>query len=304
MYKTLVVAAAVLASQAAGSASAAEPLTDHALVSAYEGATMRRKKVIEFDEYAAFTGMDDTGQSATSLALEGKITKMLYNRPQERSILEVFRNYEMALQQAGAETLYSCDQGKRECVERYAGPTLQKLSDLQAISNLAGRYGLARISDPDNTAYIAVAVGENFIDVHVIEVAAMQRDKVRLDAAALGKGLDSKGYVVVEGIFFDTDKATLKPASGAALAEVAKLLEERPALNVYVVGHTDMQGGFEHNMGLSNRRAASVVGELVERHAIDRARLGAHGVGPLSPAASNGSDAGKARNRRVVLVAR
>ena len=48
------------------------PLTDHPLVSPYEGSTIRRKDVKEFDEYEAFTGMDDGGNEPTSLHLEGK----------------------------------------------------------------------------------------------------------------------------------------------------------------------------------------------------------------------------------------
>jgi len=288
----------------AAAPAAAEPLTDHALISAYEGSAMRRKNVIEFDEYSAFTGMDESGKAPTGLILEGKITTMLYDRPEERSILEVFRNYELALSNAGAETLYSCDQAKGECARRYAGPTLQKYSGIMAVSNLAGRYTLARLSSAEGTAYIAIAVGENFTDIHVIELASMEQDKVALDAAALGKGLDNKGYVTVTGIFFDTDKATLKPESDAALAELALLLEQRPELEAFVVGHTDMQGDFEHNMGLSNRRAAAVVGTLVENYGVAPARLRAKGVGPLSPQASNQHAAGKALNRRVVLVAR
>ena len=64
--------------------------------------------------------MDATGKEATGLALEGKITKILYKKPQERSILEVFRNYEEAVIRSGVEILYSCDQKKLECVQRYA----------------------------------------------------------------------------------------------------------------------------------------------------------------------------------------
>ncbi len=284
--------------------AAREPLTDHPLVSPYEGSEIRRKKVIEFDEYNAFTGMDDAGKQPTGIALEGKITKVFYNKPKERSILEVFRNYEAAVVQLGAEILYTCNQEKKECVERYAGPTLQKYSDIHAISNLAGRYLLARIRQEEQTAYVAIAVGQSFTDIHVIEVREMETGKVTLDASALGKGLDTNGFVVVEGIYFDTDEAVVKDTSEPALIEVARLLGARPDLNVYVVGHTDMQGSFEHNRALSARRAQAVVEVLVTRHDIARERLAGHGVGPLAPKASNATGGGRAQNRRVVLVAR
>ena len=279
-------------------------LTDHPLITRYEGAEIQRKDVKEFDEYDAFTGMDESGKQATGIALEGKVTKILYKRPKERSILEVFRNYEIAIAQSGAEVLFTCNQEKRECADGYAGPTLQKYSDIQSVSNTSGRYLLAKLEETDFTAYIAIAVGQNFNDIHVVEVRKMDTGMVTLDAAALGKGLDARGYVIVEGIYFDTDKATLQSQSAAALQEVARLLTSRPDLQVYVVGHTDMQGSLAHNQTLSEHRAVAVVDELAKNYAIDRTRMSGHGVGPLAPQASNSNDSGRAKNRRVVLVAR
>lgn len=279
-------------------------LSDHPLISRYEGASVQRKNVIEFDEYDAFTGMDDAGKEPTGIALEGKVTKILYKRPKERSILEVFRNYEIAIAQSGAEVLFKCNQEKRECADGYAGPTLQKFSDIQSVSNTSGRYLLARIEEAEFTAYIAIAVGQNFNDVHVIEVREMDTGMVTLDAAALGKGLDARGYVIVEGIYFDTDKASLKPQSEAALQQVAELLRSRSELQVYVVGHTDMQGSLAHNQSLSENRAKAVVDALANSYQIGRERMSGHGVGPLAPQATNSNDAGRAKNRRVVLVAR
>lgn len=280
------------------------PLTDHPLISPYEGSKIRRKDVKEFDEYNAFTGMDESGKEPTGLALEGKVTKILYNNPRERSILEMYRNYEAALAQAGAEILYACNQDKLECAERYAGPILQKFSDIHSLSNLKGRYVLAKIEEDEQTAYVAIAIGQATTTIHVIEVKKMDVGMVSLDAAALGKGLDSRGYVIVEGIYFDTDKATLQAQSATALEEMAKLLNSRPDLEVYIVGHTDSQGSFAHNQTLSQNRARAVVDALAVDHGVSRTRMEGHGVGPLAPQANNSTDTGRAKNRRVVLVAR
>lgn len=95
-----------------GAGSAREALTDHPLIAPYEGSTIKRKKVQEFDEYSAFTGMDESGKQPTGLSLEGKVTKIFYTKPKERSILEVFRNYRNAVERAGAEILYTCNQEK------------------------------------------------------------------------------------------------------------------------------------------------------------------------------------------------
>jgi outer membrane protein OmpA-like peptidoglycan-associated protein len=279
-------------------------LTDHPLVSPYEGSEIRRKDVKEFDAYNAFMGTDESGKVPTGLELEGRVTLLFYTKPKDRSILEVFRNYETAVEAAGGTILYTCDQEKYECVKAYAGPTLQKFSGLHAISNTNGRYLLAQFDEGEQTAYVAIAVGQSFTDVHVIEVKKMDEGMVSLDAAALGQGLDTRGYVIVEGIYFDTDKATLKENSASALAEIAKLLSERAELSVWVVGHTDSEGSFAHNQALSENRARAVVTELATNYGISRERMEGHGVGPLAPQASNRDDGGRAKNRRVVLVAR
>lgn len=216
----------------------------------------------------------------------------------------MFRNYENAIKQAGAEILYTCNQDKLECAARYAGPIIQKYSDIHSISNLKGRYLLAKLEQDEQTAYVAIAVIQSSTTIHIIEVKKMDTGMVSLDAAALGKGLDERGYVIVEGIYFDTDKATLQAQSTTALEQMAELLKSRPALSVYVVGHTDSQGSFAHNLTLSQNRANAVVDELAASYDVPRARIEGHGVGPLAPQASNTNDSGRTKNRRVVLVAR
>ncbi len=275
--------------------------TDHPIVKAYEGSVMKKKKVNEFDAYKIITGSD--GEKFTDLALEGRITKLFYATPKDRSILEVMRNYEMALKNAGADILFSCNQKEYECMKAYAGPAFGKYG-ITAIRNNIGRYLSAKLTQQDQTAYIAIAVSEMFTDIHVVEVKDMDTGMAGIDAAAMGKGIDADGYVIVEGIYFDTDKTTLKPESAAALQEVSTLLTSRPELSLYVVGHTDMQGSLTHNMKLSDGRAEAVVQALIKSYGVAANRLESHGVGPLAPQASNQSDAGRAKNRRVVLVAR
>jgi outer membrane protein OmpA-like peptidoglycan-associated protein len=73
-------------------------------------------------------------------------------------------------------------------------------------------------------------------------------------------------------------------------------------LKLYIVCHTDNVGGFDYNVGLSERRAASVVKELMGKHGIAAARLKPAGVGMLSPVAPNDLQKGRAKNRRVELV--
>lgn len=131
--------------------------------------------------------------------------------------------------------------------------------------------------------------------------AAMERGLVT--ARAIGEGLASEGRVVLDGILFDTDQATIRAESAPALETIAQYLKAHPSLAVYIVGHTDGTGGFEHNMELSRARAAAVAAALARSHGIEARRLGSHGVGPLAPRRTNGNEGGRAQNRRVEMVA-
>jgi len=80
------------------------------------------------------------------------------------------------------------------------------------------------------------------------------------------------------------------------------MLKTNSSLKLYVVGHTDMIGEFEYNMGLSLKRAQAVVKTLVNKYGIAAGRLVGKGAGPLCPVGSNNNESGRTLNRRVELV--
>jgi OOP family OmpA-OmpF porin len=137
--------------------------------------------------------------------------------------------------------------------------------------------------------------------LNIVERKAMQQD-VAMDAAAMATGLGTSGSVALYGIYFDTGKSDIKPESDPTLQEIAKLLITNSVLRVFIVGHTDMVGDAAANMKLSQARADAVVAALVSKHRIPASRLVAFGNGPYAPVASNKTDEGRAKNRRVELV--
>jgi len=137
----------------------------------------------------------------------------------------------------------------------------------------------------------------------IVRVAAMEQSVV-VSAEQIAKGIADEGKAVFYGLYFDSGKSVLKPESAPTLVEMAKWLEANPANNVFIVGHTDMQGSVDSNMGLSRARAAAVVDALVKQHAVKPARLASEGVGPYAPLSNNTSEAGRAKNRRVEMVLR
>lgn len=132
----------------------------------------------------------------------------------------------------------------------------------------------------------------------------MQDNLVSIDANYLSKSIEADGKAILKGILFDTDKATLKAESETALKAIADYLMQNKSANVFIVGHTDTVGSYEHNVDLSSRRAATVATALTSEFKIDAKRLQTTGVGPVSPVGSNTSEAGRAINRRVEMVLR
>ncbi|HWB74242.1 MAG TPA: OmpA family protein [Nannocystaceae bacterium] len=102
----------------------------------------------------------------------------------------------------------------------------------------------------------------------------------------------------IEGIFFDTDKATIKPKSRPVLDKAVKVLKDFPDVKVEIVGHTDSTGDRTHNIDLSQRRADAVKKYLVD-HGIAADRMETRGAGPDEPLGENTTKAGKAKNRRI-----
>ncbi|MCI0490906.1 MAG: OmpA family protein [Blastocatellia bacterium] len=165
------------------------------------------------------------------------------------------------------------------------------------------RYAAGKLTRAGAEVYVSVFIGSQATQLDIIEVKPIEGGLFSVDADALGADIESEGHAAVYAILFDTGKAIIKPESSAAIAEIAKLLKDRPRLNLYVVGHTDSTGGFEMNMKLSLDRAQAVVQSLVSEHGIAASRLKSHGVGPLAPVRSNATEEGKSKNRRVDLVA-
>lgn len=104
--------------------------------------------------------------------------------------------------------------------------------------------------------------------------------------------------LVLEGIEFDVDSATIRPASFPILTRAIAILRDNPDVRVQIQGHTDNTGRASRNRQLSQERAESVRQYLVE-HGIPEARLEARGYGPSRPRAPNDTEEGRARNRRI-----
>ena len=106
--------------------------------------------------------------------------------------------------------------------------------------------------------------------------------------------------IVLRGINFDFDKSDIKPEFVPVLDEAVKILKENSDIKVIIEGHTDWTGTEKYNLGLSERRAASVCNYLVE-NGISQNILEPIGYGEANPIADNHTPEGRSMNRRVVF---
>ena len=123
------------------------------------------------------------------------------------------------------------------------------------------------------------------------------KEKLKLPPIKLKK-IEAGKNIVLNNIFFDFDKASLRPDSKPELERVVTVLKDNPSMKIEISGHTDNKGSATYNLKLSESRSKSVVDYLVSR-GIERNRLTFKGYGFLKPIASNDTEEGRQQNRRT-----
>ncbi|MBA2398980.1 MAG: OmpA family protein [Bradyrhizobium sp.] len=270
----------------------------------FAGSVISGHQVKNFDTARMQAAPFRDGKPSGTPRLEGRITRIAYRTSAGPSIVEVSRNFETQLTKAGFEPLLNCETEAcggipfTEAIEALPIPQMW-------VDGFNYHYYAARKSEGGRETYASVVVSENNRDIYaqltVAEIGAIENKMV--DADAMAKGLREIGRIALYGIYFDTDKALIRPESRPTLEQIAKLLASHVALNVFIVGHTDSQGPYAYNLDLSRRRAEAIAAELVKTYHIGAPRLQTAGVAHLAPVGSNASEAGRALNRRVELVA-
>ncbi len=299
-----------------------EGSADHSGVKRYEGSEIVKYAFREYDDLTIAMGKArSSSEIEESVTAEGAVTRLTYKIPLGRSPLEVIRNYEQELQAGGFTTLFAG--GGKELGSYFAEaagykeiqwppniPALTLNSDSQRYLVMEKKNGeasvLVALYAVENHFWASnvkdVEKGQVLLQVDIVERAAMEQKMVTVAAAEMASAIAAAGSIALYGIYFDTDKADLKPESAATIDEIVSLLNDNRSLQLLVVGHTDNVGSFAYNRDLSERRAAAVVNELTDRRGIRGDRLQPVGVSYACPVASNKSEQGRALNRRVELV--
>lgn len=253
---------------------------------------------------------------------KGKHTSILYAAPKNVSPLEIFRNYENAIKKANGKVIFSC-KGKHapdgcDDYDKYYGLSFFETNYYKKRYNNTDQYILVNGSDDQafllalfenatSKIYVEIGIdGDAFGEQPGIQVEIIEESKMKdglISASLFEEEMDKNGKIALYGILFETGKATLKDASKHELSLIVDYLNKYPAVNIYVVGHTDDTGSLNLNMELSEQRANAVVDYLVA-NGLSKSRLIADGVGPFAPVTTNESEKGRKLNRRVEIVKR
>jgi outer membrane protein OmpA-like peptidoglycan-associated protein len=169
-----------------------------------------------------------------------------------------------------------------------AAPAVTPTPPATATRNVApaawARLGeMTQVSLPDGSAITAPAQG---VEARLVK--------------ALNDNTGVNSWFDFDRLLFDTNSATLQPASQEQLSNVAAILKAYPQVKVRIGGYTDNTGDPATNVQLSQQRADSVMGALTQL-GIDPSRMSAKGYGQENPVADNSTDAGRQQNRRISL---
>ncbi|MFP4475458.1 MAG: OmpA family protein [Desulfatibacillaceae bacterium] len=205
--------------------------------------------------------------------VEGARTLITYEIPDggdPANDLDIVRNYSNALKSLGGTVLFEND------------------TQTNYRANIQGRDVWVQASSFN---------GGEMYELTVVEIGEVTQV---VEAGSLGAAIDRDGHVAVY-INFDSGKAYVKADSRKAVEEIAALMQSRPKLRLRVEGHTDDVGDDQANMILSEARAGAVV-NVLSFLGVDTSRLEPAGLGETTPIADNGTEEGRAKNRRVELV--
>lgn len=271
----LLASAVLFASPAPAAAQEdADGAKDHPVLARLAGYYLAEAEEQEFAPYE-FTLIDD------AKTVEGRYWRLSYwlkDGAKNPGALAIARNYSNALIAKKGRKVY-------EAVDAGGGTatTTMPLGDGRTLWVETG-----------------ISNGGEAYTLTIVEEAAMAQ-QVEVTASWLAEQLAATGSVALEGITFDTAKAAIKPESKAVLDQVGALLANDAALKLEIQGHTDNVGAPTANLTLSQQRADAVKKYLVDNYAVAADRLTTAGFGDTKPVADNGTDAGRAKNRRVEL---
>lgn len=276
----------------------------------FEGSQLYAKKQAKYAKY----------KLENNVEAKGRVLTYVYTLAGDHTPLEIGENYKQSLAEQGFELHFERESTRPGSIcgnpdlDDVCAPSPQyndtyflemKKAAPEGDSYVhviaaQSREGFKAKSRAASLPEMVVEPGGHAIILRVVVPASLKKQMVKESAATILEKLKTDGKIDLYGIYFDTDKADIKPQSAPVLSEIVKAMQEDPNIKLLIGGHTDNVGSADHNIDLSLRRAAAVVKALVAQ-GIAKERLDAKGYGDSRPVADNATEEGRAKNRRVEL---
>lgn len=282
------------------------------------GAELRQELVEPAGSYAMPVGPWRDGEGVAADPISGSITRQAWRiGGTGLTAAQIFLSLHDQITEAGYEVGFECVADScggfdfRYGTDVIAEPDMHvDLGDYQFLS--------ARKADDDASALsllVSRSPSAGFVQIiQVGEQAALPAEPVTSTSAQpgtvlpeamtgdIGPAMEQIGRYVLADLVFETGSSDLGAGDYTTLQELANYLNTHPEKRVALVGHTDAEGSLASNIGLSKRRAESVMARLTNDFGVAPGQLEADGIGYLSPLASNQTEQGRTKNRRVEAI--
>ncbi|MGC9419768.1 MAG: OmpA family protein [Rhodovulum sp.] len=257
------------------------------------------------------------GTRVPAIRAEGSVTRRAWQQPLKgRTTMQILAPLRDALLAKGFQVIHACDAESCGGFDfRFATDTLPEPAMHVDLGDF--RFLSARRLGPAGPEYVTLMVSRSsaraFVQMTAVGPAEDQADLVSSSKnnaaggpvapdAPLADRLALDGHAVLSDLDFATGSASLAEGAFASLDALARYLADNPGLSVMLVGHTDAVGALDNNIALSRRRAEAVRRYLIDSLGVPADRVSAEGAGYLAPLASNRTEDGRMRNRRVEVI--
>lgn len=285
-----------------------------------EGAILAKQRLEPEGSYDMPIGAWEEASAVPTQTVTGRVVRQAWRLGGTGlSSYQILLNLRQQLLDAGYEIVFECADAAcggfdfRFGTEVIGEPDMHvDLGDFRFLSAIMP-------GDPSDAVSLLVSRSSSAGFVQVIQVGDAQASTTPVDPKAstkaepgsalpatlesdIGTAMESMGRFILADLVFATGSSDLGPGSYTSLTELADYLKANPEKRVALVGHTDAEGSLAGNISLSKRRAASVMDRLVNDFGVNPTQLEAEGIGYLAPIASNQTDDGRMRNRRVEAI--
>ncbi|MEM8591289.1 MAG: OmpA family protein [Pseudomonadota bacterium] len=277
------------------------------------GAELTREVSVEMGARAVPIGPHLAGETPKELA-KGAIRIEAYRIPDNPAPSEIIAPLLARIEEAGFETLLSCDD--QSCGGFDFRFSLELIPPPDMFVDL-GNYLFFSAASPDGLRHVSVLASRSASDgyLHITQIAAVESETIDtvetpsptqtapvVATGAVGEVLENMGRVVLEDLEFPTGTTALPEEEYPSLTALAAYLRDNPDKRVALVGHTDASGALDVNIAISKRRAQAARTKLIQQYGIPANQVEAEGMGYLAPRASNLTEEGREQNRRVEVI--